>query len=410
MRKDSNDNNHYVQLLNRACKNAITLAKYEKLLAVQERSIIEIQGNASKFEVCPDAMSKAETRRHELQNRIDDIKESISDLQAVFVQEWMNALTQASNTETQLSYIQLPTKDEDVAHLADPEKYNSVIKKFEEEAHQMTKDKLDASELPTLMEEAKQTKESLDTMLKELQSKAEQQLEEQKNTIEKWNQMVAEQSKLFNETYLVQNITNELMGIPCLKEEDKEREVDKSLVQGVTQRALNHMIGQQFIHQFNTDKHDLTIYPPNDPLDQTLRKLTQAHKAKIAKQEYNQKRLKAGLSKLSKMEKESDDLLSLFDKNMNADPVKRLQHNLEHIHEIMSNHSELITFLNHPDEKVQVISNDKEDKPPIPELINLYEEDRTLSNALATSLAHYTEECLFSDIRQRLDVLESRIS
>ena len=77
---------------------------------------------------------------------------------------------------------------------------------------------------------------------------------------------------------------------------------------------------------------------------------------------------------------------------------------------MFSNHSEFITFLNHPDKKVQVISNDKEDKPPIPELINLYEEDRTLSNALATSLAHYTEECLFSDIRQRLDVLENRIS
>ena len=78
-----------------------------------------------------------------------------------------------------------------------------------------------------------------------------------------------------------------------------------------------------------------SVPPHDDSFNQALKKVSQAHNAKVTKQEDNKKRLKAGLSRLSKMEKESDELLALFEKNVNADCVKKLQYNFEHIHDIM---------------------------------------------------------------------------
>lgn len=72
------------------------------------------------------------------------------------------------------------------------------------------------------------------------------------------------------------------------------------------------------------------------------------------------------------------------------------------------NHQDILDFMNAPMGNTSSEGQDIENN--IPSYLNIYTRNSNLSGALATSLAQYTDRYYFSDLRDKVDMLEKKIN
>lgn len=129
---------------------------------------------------------------------------------------------------------------------------------------------------------------------------------------------------------LVQGTTERIMQTsPYLKSQNySNRDLTKR-----TKQALDDYLGSQLINAIlnplTTSESDPSIIYP--ATSSKIISLPAREAAKIRKCRQQRIKIKASVAKINQMKKEANDLIALFEKNLNSYPLQNLVKNLEHI-------------------------------------------------------------------------------
>ncbi|CAO3626679.1 unnamed protein product [Mucor hiemalis] len=218
-----------------------------------------------------------------------------------------------------------------------------------------------------------------------------------------------------------------------------EREIrNECNVEAMVKQSLTEHLGRKFVaHLLGSMPSKPTLYPVNDT-EQSIQSLqvrdSGASNIKVKKPEKS--KLKKSLAKIAKMENECDDMLLLFDANLNSWSVRKLFDNLAYIDRVTKNHKQVLNTISNPcaevkeplspssveileDEDIDEPEDEAEDEreddgegekvPKVPSHIKLYAYDNCLSTIMATSLTEYTKQLYFSDLTQRVENLDKKL-
>lgn len=202
---------------------------------------------------------------------------------------------------------------------------------------------------------------------------------------------------------------------------DVEAIVKHSVAENLGRKFVAHLIGSKPAKQSSTSPK---VYPINDE-EQSIESLgvrdSGARNIKVKKP--RRSKLEKSLTKIAKMKNECDDMLLLFDANLNSWSVRNLFENIAYVDRITKNHKQVLKAINDPpnftqksdeeteekDVKELVDESVDEDVPETPQHIRFYPTDNRLSAIMATSLTEYTNQLYFSELTQRVEDLEKKI-
>lgn len=250
-------------------------------------------------------------------------------------------------------------------------------------------------------------------------------------------------------------------------------------VEAIVKHSVAEDLGRKFVAQLISStpakqSSAPTLYPINDE-EQSVESLrvrdSGAGNIKVKKP--GKPKLRKSLNKIAKMKNECDDMLALFDSNLNSWSVQTLFDNIAYIDHItkyvyhlimvnrllitffkIRNHKQVLEAINDPSEVTQPQSpesgEETEDEnmveleeeadediveleeeaveeaveelvkesmsklvdevvPELPQQIRFYPTNNHLSLIMATSLTEYTKQLYFSDLTQRVENLEKRL-
>jgi hypothetical protein len=204
----------------------------------------------------------------------------------------------------------------------DLESYEQRIENQKELIELLSKNKLDLGESKIIDDLLSDVSRSIRDFMLEATSNLEDEMNKQLVKVEKF---AREQESISSQSHmerLAENITREMMGLPSIGQGKSLNSLD---IPRLTQHAFHDYLGKLFLKQINGK----VLYSnKTNPL------LITDNPAKVRKHNRQRNKINASLKKIAQMDKESKEILDLFNKNLGSHSVQHLIENLDRIDQV----------------------------------------------------------------------------
>ncbi|KAI7902064.1 uncharacterized protein BX663DRAFT_511638 [Cokeromyces recurvatus] len=395
-------NENFAQILREMCTDAKELYECNQKRKRETETLKKVYTKRIKFYTCTDFEPKLGVHVQELTTTAENIESKIRSYERLLIEKALKHIMPLYDTKDILT---LPTK-EDMESRLKISLFELQIENLVEKLTPLFSSKLDASEKSDFENNLEEAKKYLLKYFEETENESKEKFKELENLMNDLNKQIEDLVSEDSMNQLVESTAREMLGLPSLKEIEKEYQ--KFDIKRLEKDALHDLLGKQLIYQITNKMFSKDIIYPTTTDNKSLQA---KNLAKIRKNHHERNKVKASIIKIDKMEKETNDVLTSFEKNLNADSIQYLFKNLDHINNITNNHQEVLEYINAPNGETSIEHTCLPDKVKdyLPPSINLYKRDYRLSESLARTIAQYTDLYYFADLRRRIDTLEKKI-
>ncbi|CEP12867.1 hypothetical protein [Parasitella parasitica] len=370
----------------------------------------EIKEKRIRFENCPNVEARLDIRLEEMESTRAEMTRKLKAIEKEIISRSVDKLCFAADISEELKNITAPTQKDVEEIIYKDGRFLEDINAAHDKIELLKVCKLNRFDMPII----RNVIDDADHYLQEYFQVAMRETYEYLNKIYRSIIDDADKSKFgskaVNSEKLAMDITDKILQTsPFFKINQKL--VNNLDLKNRAKQALDDYLGSQLIDTILNPSaaKEPTVYPT---LNKTIA-LSVQEAAKIRRHHQQRLKIEASLPKLSQMEKETNETIALFESNLNSLPVKHLWQNLENMDRVLKSHREVLEFMNDPEgqhEITKLSTKPLTDQLKIPNTIQLNEADKNISAALATAIVGYTKQLCFSDLLERVDKLEKRLS